>query len=60
MSHQNVSSLIGKKKIDFEFGIVVFWIGYWRFWIGECGNRTMGKTPIPNSESPVDNVITIC
>ena len=38
---------------DFEFGIGVFRIGEWGFKIEVWGKIYMGKTPIPNSKSPM-------
>ena len=42
----------------FEFGIGIFRIGHWGFRIGDWGNINMVKTPIPNSKSPISNIIT--
>ena len=38
---------------DYEFGIGVFGIGNCEFRIEDWGKINMGKTPIPNSKSPI-------
>ena len=42
----------------FKFGIGVLRIGNWGFRIKDLGKINMGKTPIPNSKSPIGYVIT--
>ena len=42
----------------FEFGIGVPGIGNWGFRIKDWGEINMGKSPIPNSKSPIGYVIT--
>ena len=51
--------MVKKNSIDdFEFGIIVFRIRDWGFRIGDWGKINMGKTPMPDSKSPIVNFIT--
>ena len=41
----------------FEFEIGVLWIGDWGLRIGDWGTINIGKTPIPNSKTPIGKFI---